>query len=179
MKTPTSSIACVALFAAALAPLGQTMAEDSPAEAARRALSDRVNGNRSTGTTESGGATIVAPKQQTKTITTITYTAVSSMREWTRKADGVTMLAHLLAFAAPKDGEKGPVIVVYKNNVRFLLDGGNKKPIDYPLAELSEEDQEFVMRIAEAAKNGPPRASKPTMKKPETAPYEPLKKETE
>lgn len=179
MKTPKTLIAgAIALVLS----LGSAIAQDST-EDARKAFEDRLKGkpigtgggNNSTGITGSGGASIVAPSQPAKQVVTITYTAVSPMREWTN-SDGKVIKAHLLAFAAPADGKQGPVIVIHNKNVRFLLEGGNKKPVDYPLANLSEEDQEFVMRIAEAAKNGPPKPASPAMKKPETATFEPLEK---
>ncbi|MEM7013822.1 MAG: hypothetical protein AAF585_20360 [Verrucomicrobiota bacterium] len=154
-----------------LAPADLLMADDDPTEAGRRALGNRLN--------QSGGASISAPKQQPPQVTTITYTAVSEQRQWTN-TDGKQIIAHLLAFSAPKAGETGPVVVVHNGNVRFLLEGGNKKPVDYPLEKLSDEDREMIQNIAKAAANGPPKpaSARPNMI-PDSVPYTPLKKKEE
>lgn len=156
-----------------LAPAGLLMADEDPTEAARRALGNRLNQG------GGAGASISAPKPPPTQVTTITYTAVSEQRQWTN-TDGKQIIAHLLAFSAPKAGESGPVVVVHNGNVRFLLEGGNKKPVNYPLEKLSDEDRDVIQGIAAAAANGPPKpaSARPNMI-PDSVPYTPLKKKEE
>lgn len=148
-------------------PFGAPFAKDNT-EDGRRTLGNRINNG--------GGASIVAPNPPAPQVTTITYTAVSPKRQWTEEESGRQILAHLLAFAAPKEGEPGPVVVIHNGNIRLLLDGQNRKPVDLPLARLSEEDREFVNQIAKAAKNGLPKPASggKGSDEPEKAPYKPL-----
>ena len=104
------------------------------------------------GTGSSVGVTAKDP--QPKETVTVYYTTVSKSREWTN-TEGKNMTAQLLAFSAPKPGEPGPVVVIKEGKVRFLM-ANNKKPIDYPLAQLSQPDQIFVKAIAQAASKGAP-----------------------
>jgi len=92
-----------------------------------------------------------APKPK---VVKIEYTAVSQLRTWMNNK-GQIMTARLLAFSAPKKGETGPVIIIREGKIRFLL-ANAKKPILYPLANLSEADREYVEGIAKAARKGKP-----------------------
>lgn len=94
----------------------------------------------------------------------IQYVAVTPVRAWTN-SDGKTMTARLLAFSAPKEGETGPVEVIRDGKVRFLMESG-KQPVDYPLGQLSQNDQIDIKAIAQAAKRGAP-------EKPKAAPAPP------
>jgi len=112
----------------------------------------RKNGS-SAGTGSSVG--LVSPAKKTKT-QVITYTALSKVREW-HNSDGKAMKARLLAFPSPiEEKEKNAkaktphFIVISEKKVRFLM-SHNKKAITYPLEELSQQDQEFIEKIAQAA----------------------------
>lgn len=135
-----------------------TLADD-PIEAQRRALGGGSVSN-------DGGAVIVAPPPQKPQTKIVYYTAVSPARQW-KAADGRMMVGRLMAFSAPKPGESGAVEVIRDGKVRFLKSGA-KMPVDFPLEKLSEEDQKYVKGIANAAKNGPPKATTPATK--ESAP---------
>ncbi|MCB1232232.1 MAG: hypothetical protein KDN19_18420 [Verrucomicrobiae bacterium] len=118
----------------------------NPNQVSKRKLGE--SGGASTGT-----ATVGVKPAGPKTIV-INYVAVSPLRQWTN-TEGKQMLARLLAFSAPKEGEDGPVEVIREGKVRFLLTGG-KEPIDYPLTNLSQTDQIEIKSIAQAAAGGPP-----------------------
>ena len=116
----------------------------TPIEFMKRGLGD--NGS-------SGTASVVVSEKTPKVIT-ITYTAVSPLKGWTN-TDGKTIQAQLLAFAAPKPGQPGPVEVIREGKVRLLVPGA-KGPVEYPMAKLQEEDKIEIERIAKAAANGLP-----------------------
>ncbi len=126
--------------------VAQTTVPSTPGEFLKRKLGE--SGSGSTGTA-STGVKPAAPK----TIV-IHYVSVSPLRQWSN-TEGKTMMARLLAFSAPKEGEQGPVEVIREGKVRFLLNGG-KEPIDYPLSNLSRIDQTEIKRIAEAARGREP-----------------------
>lgn len=111
-----------------------------PAADARKRMMERTG----------GGAGLITPavKQPQAVVSYITY--VSPMREWV-SADGRKMHGRLVAFSAPKPGETGPVEVIKDGKVR-LVRSGSKKPADFPLQSLSEEDQIYARRIEESAK---------------------------
>ena len=120
------------------------------------------------GKLDNSGASIKAPEVQQPEVQIITYTAVCESRQWT-DVKGRKMIGRLLAFSAPKEGEKGPILVIVDEKVRFLV-SGVKKPIDFPLAQLSEEDRKFAENIAKQAKQGPPKPPTPKKEeKPEAA----------
>lgn len=110
----------------------------------------------------SGGSTsgvgIVARQPQTKQTITIQFTAVTPVRIWTN-LEGKAMEARLLAFSAPKEGEKGPVEVIRQGKVRFLL-ANTSKPTDYELAKLSEIDRTYIQKLADAARHEDPKEVK-------------------
>lgn len=138
---------------------GQVTVPPNPNEVTRRKIGENGAG---------GGASVnisPGPSAAARTIV-IQYTAVSPMRQWTT-AGGKTMIARLLAFAAPKEGDSGPVEVIREGKVRFLLDRGTE-PIDYPLDQLSQPDQIDIKAIAQAARRGSPAKSEaePEEKKP-------------
>ena len=129
----------------------------NPNENVRRKFGESGGG----GTVSIGAAPGKAAESRT---VVIQYTAVSPMRQWTNN-DGKRMIARLLAFSAPKEGDSGPIEVIREGNVRFLLDRG-KEPIDYPLAQLSQSDQIDIKAIAQAAKRGTPAKSDSDSAKP-------------
>lgn len=106
----------------------------------------------------STGVGIVARKPQPKQTITIEFTAVTPVRVWTNES-GQAMTARLLAFSAPKEGEKGPVEVIRDGKIRFLL-ANTSKPIDYALAMLSETDRTYIQKLADAARHEEPKAVK-------------------
>jgi len=83
----------------------------------------------------------------------ITLTAVSPERVWI-SGDGLSVTARLLAFSAPAKPEDGPTEVIREGKIRFLRPG-DKAPIEFELARLSEDDQIYVKKIAEAAAKVP------------------------
>lgn len=134
--------ACGLAFAAA-----QLTVPPNPNQFTKRDLGESGSGS-------TGMATAGAHVSTPKTIV-VNYVSVSPLRQWTN-GEGKTMMARLLAFSAPEKGETGPVEVIRDGAVRFLLSGKNE-PIDYPLANLSEEDQAQIRSIAKAAAGGPPK----------------------
>lgn len=119
----------------------------TPTQFGKRKLSE--NGGSGGGNSAVG---IVAPREAPAPII-VELVAVSQARVWTN-AEGQTMNARLLAFSAPKSGEKGPVEVIRAGKVKFLLAGG-KEPIEYALEKLSQKDQIDIKAIAQAAKRAP------------------------
>lgn len=110
-----------------------------------------------------GGVGVITPNQKGSQTTTVYITALSPLREWI-SSDGRRMQGRLLAFSAPKPGEKGKVIVLKEGKVRMLR-SGMRVPSDILLSMLSAEDQKFVLKIAaEAAKGPPPQTEKPAEK---------------
>lgn len=99
----------------------------------------------------SAGASLV-PRESTAP-QTITITAVSPERAWLSE-DGLSVTARLLAFHAPAKPEDGPTEVIRDGKIRFLR-SGDKAPIEFELSRLSEQDQLYVKKIAEAAANVP------------------------
>ncbi|MEM1295880.1 MAG: hypothetical protein AAGH89_10980 [Verrucomicrobiota bacterium] len=160
MFSLASHVGFAAVLLVILASNLDVVAED-PIEAQRRALGGGSISN-------DGGAVIVAPPTPKPQIKTVYFTAVSPSRQW-KAADGRMMIGRLMAFSAPKLGESGPVEVIREGKVRFLR-SGSKSPVDFPLEKLSEEDQRYVKGIAQAAKNGPPKASAPEKKEMATTP---------
>ena len=81
----------------------------------------------------------------------ITYTAVTPVREWTNSS-GKVVRGQLLAFppdpAAPKDR---PLVLVREGKVRLLLEGA-KRFHEFPLATLSQKDQDFVKALVAQTK---------------------------
>ena len=104
------------------------------------------------------GVGIVARQPQQKQTITYHFTAVTPIRVWTN-TEGKAMQARLLAWSAPKEGEKGPVEVIRKGKVRFLL-GKTTKPIDYDLVKLSETDRTYIQKLADAARHEEPKEVK-------------------
>lgn len=100
------------------------------------------------GTTGSTGISAKTGGARSRTIV-VQYVAVSPVRDWSNAA-GKSIKARLLAFAAPKKGETGPLEIIRNGKVRFLLVGG-QKPVDYPLAQLSQSDQSDIRAMARAA----------------------------
>ncbi len=84
-----------------------------------------------------------------KIIKHITYMAASPKRSWT-STDGKTIVAALLAFDPDPKKPKTPVIV--KDGKIRLLKGN--KPFVLPLTRLQKTDQDYVQKIATAAKTG-------------------------
>lgn len=82
----------------------------------------------------------------------ITYIAVTPERSWT-DAKGRSMTGALLAFES--GGEKQPapenLTLIREGKVRLLRKGA-EEPSIFPLAQLSEEDQEYIRKIDEARK---------------------------
>ena len=142
------------LFACVFALVPGTRAQSSPVTPA--------NPNGFTQRDLSGGSTsgvgIVAREPQVKQTITIQFTAVTPVRIWTN-LEGKAMEARLLAFSAPKEGEKGPVEVIRKGKVRFLL-ANTSKPTDYDLAKLSEIDRTYIQKLADAARHEDPKEVK-------------------
>lgn len=155
MKRPVALL--IGLLVPCLA-IGQVTVPPNPNEVSRRKIGENGAG---------GGATVnitPGPSAAARTVV-IQYTAVSPIRQWTNTA-GKTMIARLLAFAAPKEGDNGPVEVIRDGKVRFLLDRGTD-PIDYPLDQLSQPDQIDIKAIAQAARRGSPAKSEtPAEEKP-------------
>lgn len=130
---------------------GQTVPPPNPNQISRRKIGEDGGGG-----SASVNVTPGTPAAAARTVV-IQYTAVSPMRQWTN-VEGKTMIARLLAFAAPAEGEAGPVEVIREGKVRFLLDRGTD-PIDYPLIQLSQPDQIDIKAIAQAARRGSPAES--------------------
>lgn len=104
------------------------------------------------------GVGIVTRQPQKAQTITLHFTAVTPIRVWTN-TEGKAMQARLLAWSAPKEGEKGPVEVIRKGQVRFLLQK-TSKPIDYDLAKLSETDRTYIQKLADAARHEDPKEVK-------------------
>jgi hypothetical protein len=109
------------------------------------------------GGSNSGVGVVTRQPQQAKTIT-YHFTAVTPIRVWTN-TEGKAMQARLLAWSAPKEGEKGPVEVIRQGRVRFLLEK-TVKPIDYDLVKLSETDRTYIQKLADAARHENPKEVK-------------------
>jgi|GEM_PF-5104966 len=120
--------------------LVMTKGATDPAADARKRMSERIN----------GGSTTIGPSGGGRKVVTTYLTYVSPLREWSA-ADGRTMQGRLVAFSAPRPGESGPVEVIRSGKVR-LMRAGSQKAVDFPIENLSEDDQAFVKRVAEAAK---------------------------
>ncbi len=146
MKSPLISrlAICLWLFASGIEARAQLSVPPNPSQVTQRKLGE-----------SGGGADVgVRPREPAPPVV-IHYVAVSPVRGW-RNASGKEIQARLLAFSAPAEGEIGAVEVIREGKVRFLLVSG-KEPIDYPLAELSESDQDDIKAIAKAAAGGPPK----------------------
>lgn len=134
-------------FSGVLLAFSSTLAD--PASDARKRMMERTG----------GGSQIISPSSgKTEVIKTyITY--VSPLREWT-SGDGRTMHGRLVAFSAPEPGKQGPVVVIQEGKI-LLNRSDTKKPVEFPLASLSEDDQDYVRGVADAAKEiGVPDGSK-------------------
>ncbi len=130
---------------------------------------NRAFETRNTGSTaDTENKTRLEPKPKP---VTVQYIAVTPVRIWTNN-QGKAMQARLLAFLAPKQGESGPTEVIRTGKIRFLLINA-KKPILYPLANLSDADQDYVRGIAKAARRGVPATARPTAEAPEKSPATP------
>jgi hypothetical protein len=133
-----------------------------PVASAQRGVSIPVpvpgSRNRAFETRNTGNSTEseIGPEHKKTKVVTVQYIAVTPVRSWMNNK-GDTMKARVLAFSAPKEGESGPVEVIRAGKIRFLLFNA-KKPILYPVANLSEADQEYVRGIAKAARRGSPPA---------------------
>lgn len=102
-----------------------------------------------------GSATGVTGVTPTARPVVVQYIAVTPVEAWANLA-GKTMMARLLAFSAPAEGETGPVEIIRKGKVRFLVEG-RKEPVDYPLDQLGETERTKIQAIAKAAAQGPPK----------------------
>lgn len=150
MKVVSQGALAIAILATVVSPAFSS----DPAEARKR-LTERSG----------GGAGVVTVKRKNQKSGTVYITSVSPLRQWT-SSDGRIMQGRLLAFSAPKPGEKGEVVVIKEGKVR-LLRFGTKWPSDLYLSTLSKEDQKFVMKIVkEAAKGPPPKTEPPKTEKP-------------
>jgi hypothetical protein len=129
-----------------------------PVASAQRGISIPVpvpgSRNRAFETRNTGNSTEskIGPEHKKTKVVTVQYVAVTPVRSWMNNK-GDTMKARVLAFSAPEKGESGPVEVIRGGKIRFLL-FNTKKPILYPVANLSEADQEYVRGIAKAAQRG-------------------------
>ena len=137
---------CFAMAPSLLAQIPVTPA--TPTEFKKRS----INGGSSTGV-----GIVTRQPQKVQTIT-LHFTAVTPIRVWTN-TEGKAMQARLLAWSAPKEGEKGPVEVIRKGKIRFLLQK-TSKPIDYDLAKLSETDRTYIQKLADAARHEEPKEVK-------------------
>ena len=111
---------------------------------------------RGTNSGSNTGASVVKPKNPAPV--TVTYTAVSPERAFTN-LEGKGILAQLLAFSAPAKPGDGPVEVIRDGKI-LLLVSKTKKPVEYPLENLSDPDQDYVNKIAHAAENQAPEGTK-------------------
>lgn len=118
----------------------------NPGQAGKRKLGE--NGG-------AGSATGVTGVTPTARPVVVQYIAVTPVEAWANLA-GKTMLARLLAFSAPAEGETGPVEIIREGKVRFLVEG-RKEPVDYPLDQLGETERTKIQAIAKAAAQGPPK----------------------
>lgn len=100
------------------------------------------NGGRGGSTTGLGGATIPSTQRR---VTTTYITYISNEREW-KDAKGRTMNGRLVAFSAPKPGEKGQVVVIKDGKVRLRRTGA-KVNSDLPIELLSNADQTFIKAL--------------------------------
>lgn len=108
-------------------------------------------GQRDLSGSSTAGASLVPQEPVAPLI--ITLTAVSPERVWI-SGDGFSVTARLLAFHAPAKPEDGPTEVIRDGKIRFLRQG-DEAPIEFELARLSDQDQIYVKKIAEAAANVP------------------------
>ena len=143
------------LLAFGLATAPQMAAQSPVIPATPREFETRgVNGG------SNAGVGIISRQPQQKQTITLHFTAVTPIRVWTNN-EGKAMQARLLAWSAPKEGETGPVEVIRKGKVRFLLQK-TSKPIDYELAKLSETDRTYIQKLADAARHEDPKEVKTT-----------------
>ena len=103
---------------------------------------------RETNSGSSAGASVAKPKAPAPVV--VTYTAVSPQRVFTNR-EGNNILARLLAFSAPTQPGEGPVEIVRDGNILLLVEK-SRKPVEYPLENLSEGDREYIGTIVEASK---------------------------
>ena len=115
---------------------------------------------RGAGTGADSGVSVNNPVNPEPRTVVIQYTAVTPEREWTN-TDGKKMIARLLAFSTPKEGESTPVEVIREGRVRFLMNL-KREPIDYELANLGAEDQVYVKALAQAARTAAQAAAEET-----------------
>lgn len=108
-------------------------------------------GQRDLSGSSTAGASLVPQEPVAPQI--ITLTAVSPERVWI-SGDGLSVTARLLAYHAPAKPEDGPTEVIRDGKIRFLRPG-DKAPIEFELARLSDQDQIYVKKIAEAAARVP------------------------
>jgi hypothetical protein len=95
-----------------------------------------------------GGASVVSPAPPAPKVVVVTYTAVCAPRQWTDD-QGRTMVGRLLSFTEAREGDPTPLVVVRDGQIRFLRSGA-ERPVDFPLAKLSPEDQDVVRGIEQA-----------------------------
>lgn len=105
---------------------------------------------RDVGEVNEGGASITRTQPQPKT-KKVTYVAVSGSRDW-KNTEGQVIQASMLAFDPPPGASKDdPLPLVREGRIRLWIEE-RKKVTEYPLAQLSPEDREFVSRLIEAQK---------------------------
>lgn len=105
---------------------------------------------RDVGEVNDGGASISRTQPQPKT-KKITYVAVSGIRNW-KNAGGQVIRASMLAFDPPQGASKdAPLPLVREGRIRLWIEE-RKKVTEYPLANLSPQDREFVSQLLEARK---------------------------
>lgn len=109
-------------------------------------------GKRSVGGGSGGLEAGLSGKTRAKKTVVVEYQAVTPLRTWTN-LEGKEIEARLLAWSVPAEGEAGPVEVVRDGQVRFLIPG-QPKPVEYPRAQLEDDDQMEIERIVEAASRG-------------------------
>ncbi len=97
------------------------------------------------------GVSVSTPERPAPEVKITYLTAVSTPRQWST-LDGRSMVGQLMAFSSTQTNNDGPIIVI-KNGKVNLMRSGAKKPSEFPLAQLSPEDQELVKSIAKAALN--------------------------
>lgn len=149
MKTPFLCLLAVVMIASPV--LAQTpVTPANPTDFSKREISGGSN---------AGVGIVSGQPTQPKTIT-IHFTAVTPLRVWTN-TEGKAMMARLLAYSAPEEGETGPVEVIREGNVRFLLEK-TTKPIDYRLEKLSDTDRAYIQKLANAARHEAPKEVKTT-----------------
>ena len=131
-------LAVLALASAALC--GQVVVPASPKKFTKRGTGSGAgisNGGVHIGRTERG------PGKRT---VRITYIAVSPVREW-RDDRGRTVTGSLLAYeTGDAKAVRGAFTIVKEGKVRLLRKGGTK-PLPFPLAALSKEDQDYVRKL--------------------------------